>query len=248
MNKVRCLPDPNYSDQQWAVLEALLVVLPYSVATLKQVFTDRRETDFSEIAQEALLSLGDAEEPTELSLSLDYEIHHILLDEFQDTSRSQYDLLNKLTAGWQADSGKTLFLVGDPMQSIYRFREAEVSLFLDTQRNGIGELQPEFLRLETNFRSDPLIIDWFDRVFKKVFPARDDRASGAVTFSPSTPMRGPSPDAGVKWHVVPHGDRDLEADEIVAVISECRTRWPQDSYWCPGSQSPARRSDSVQAA
>ena len=68
--------------------------------------------------------------PTDLLLSLDVRIKHILVDEFQDTSISQWELLERLTAGWQPGDGRTLFVVGDPMQSIYRFREAEVGLFL----------------------------------------------------------------------------------------------------------------------
>ena len=229
LGNVRELPDPVYTDRQWAALEALLIALPYSVAMLKQVFSDHRETDFSEIAQEALLSLGDDDEPTELSLSLDYQIEHILLDEFQDTSRSQYDLLKKLMAGWQPDSGKTVFLVGDPMQSIYRFREAEVGLFLETQENGIGQLRPEFLLLNSNFRSDPVVVDWFNRVFRNVLPASDDAVTGAVAFSPSMPVRKSDPDAAVTWHVVPHGEPEKEAGDIAQIISACRNRWPQDS-------------------
>ncbi|NJR71997.1 MAG: UvrD-helicase domain-containing protein [Gammaproteobacteria bacterium] len=65
----------------------------------------------------------------DLALSLDYRIRHLLIDEFQDTSHAQFSLIEKLTRGWLPDDGRTLFVVGDPMQSIYRFREAEVGLF-----------------------------------------------------------------------------------------------------------------------
>ena len=56
------------------------------------------------------------------------------MDEFQDTSISQWELLQRLTAGWQPGDGRTVFVVGDPMQIIYRFREAEVGLFLRAAR------------------------------------------------------------------------------------------------------------------
>jgi ATP-dependent exoDNAse (exonuclease V) beta subunit len=72
---------------------------------------------------------------------VDWRIGHILLDEFQDTSQPQYELLQALTRGWSPGDGRTLFLVGDPMQSIYGFRQAEVRLFLasrDQRLSGRG--------------------------------------------------------------------------------------------------------------
>src|SRR5688572_12767944 len=127
---LRTMPPERYTDAQWEVLEAIVRVLPRAVAHLKVVFAESGEADFTEIAQGALLALGTPEAPTDLLLSLDYRIKHVLVDEFQDTSISQWKLLEQLTAGWQRGDGRTLFLVGDPMQSIYRFREAEVALFL----------------------------------------------------------------------------------------------------------------------
>ncbi len=60
---------------------------------------------------------------------LDYQIKHLLIDEFQDTSYAQLSLIQKLLESWQEGDGKTIFLVGDPMQSIYRFRESQVGIF-----------------------------------------------------------------------------------------------------------------------
>ena len=125
--------------------------------------------------------------------------------------------------------GRTLFLVGDPMQSIYRFREAEVGLFLDAHEQGIGGLPLEFLRLTTNFRSDPGIVDWFNKVFAKTLPEREDRLVGAVPFSPSIAFHDAAPHAGVWWHVVPHGDRQREAEEIGSIIEKSRDDQPEES-------------------
>ena len=77
-------------------------------------------------------ALGDDENPTDIALSLDYQIKHLLVDEVQDVSDSQYQLLHRLTREWSAGDGHTLFLVGDPQQAIYGFRGAEVRFFLDT--------------------------------------------------------------------------------------------------------------------
>src|SRR6185295_9679509 len=129
------MPPERYSDYQWEVLEAILKLLPYAAAHLKVVFGERGEADFTEVAQGAVRALGSPQAPTDLMLALDYRVKHILVDEFQDTSLSQWELLSLLTAGWEGEEGRgnssrTLFLVGDPMQSIYRFREAQVALFL----------------------------------------------------------------------------------------------------------------------
>ena len=151
--RMRRLPPERYTDSQWETLGAMLQLLPLAAAQLKVVFAERGECDFTEIAQGAVRALGTPDEPTDLLLSLDYRIKHILVDEFQDTSWSQWELLERLTAGWQKGDGRTLFLVGDPMQSIYRFREAEVALFLKAQREGLGGVSLEPLTLSTNFRS-----------------------------------------------------------------------------------------------
>ena len=96
------------------------------------MFAARGQVDFTEVAQARAARAGEDDAPTDLALALDYRIRHLLVDEFQDTSISQYELLARLTAGWQPGDGRTLFAVGDPMQSIYRFREAEVGVFLRT--------------------------------------------------------------------------------------------------------------------
>ena len=68
-------------------------------------------------------------------------MQHLLVDEFQDTSVAQFDLLERLTAGWEPGDGRTFFLVGDPMQSIYRFRQAEVGLFLKVAEGAVGQMR-----------------------------------------------------------------------------------------------------------
>ena len=82
-------------------------------------------------------------------------IQHILVDEFQDTSYTQFELIEKLTAGWEPGDGRTLFLVGDPMQSIYRFRQADVSLFLKARQEGIGNHTPRAADIECQFPLKP---------------------------------------------------------------------------------------------
>jgi ATP-dependent exoDNAse (exonuclease V) beta subunit len=90
------------------------------------------------------IALGNADQPGDAALRLDNAIHHILIDEMQDTSVGQYKLIETLISGWSAGDGKTLFCVGDPMQSIYRFRDAEVGRFLQVRTSGVGPITPRW--------------------------------------------------------------------------------------------------------
>jgi len=215
------LPEPFYTHQQWEILEALLTVLPVAAAHLKLVFAARGETDFVEIAHEALQSLGEEGRPSELGLSLDYRISHILVDEFQDTSRTQFHLLGALTRGWVPGDGRTLFLVGDPMQSIYRFREADVSLYTRARHSGIGEVKLEPLKLAANFRSEPAIVEWTNTVFDCLCDEPEDIGIGAVSFGASVAVRPASTGSGVHLHWCPHNEKEEEAERIVGIVREC---------------------------
>jgi ATP-dependent helicase/nuclease subunit A len=179
------LPTRPPSTDQQALLEALLRVLLRAATELSVVFAETGEMDFAEVQMRALNALGDTDQPSDLALALDHRLRHLLIDEFQDTSISQFQLLRRLTSGWMPDDGRTLFAVGDPMQSIYRFREAEVGLFLHAWTHGIGDVSLHPLRLTVNFRSTAGIVDWVNAHFPRVLAPRDDPVRGAVSFAPA---------------------------------------------------------------
>ncbi|MEO8145034.1 MAG: UvrD-helicase domain-containing protein [Betaproteobacteria bacterium] len=213
------LPPDKYEDSQWEALEAMLALLPLAAAELKLVFAARGEADFTEVAQGAVRALGSVDDPSELLLALDARISHILVDEFQDTSISQWELLERLTAGWQQQNdGRTLFVVGDPMQSIYRFREAEVGLFLRARREGLPNVKLEPLALTTNFRSQAGIVAWVNESFARIFPAVENETSGAVPYSPSSAHHPELPGAATTWHACP--DPVLEAQKVIELVKE----------------------------
>ncbi len=174
------------------LIDAFCHLLDRASDELRDVFRERGTVDFTEVTRAAIRALGTAEQPTDLLYSLDYRIEHLLVDEFQDTSLAQYDLINALTAQWSDDDGHTLFLVGDPMQSIYRFREAEVALFLRSwQQQRLGSVRLTPLRLTTNFRSTPEILEWVGQKFSPIMP-EDDELHGAVQFRPAAASRAKS--------------------------------------------------------
>ena len=216
------MPPERYTDYQWEVLEAIMKLLPYAAAHLKVVFGERGEADFTEVAQGAVRALGRPDAPTDLLLALDYRVKHILVDEFQDTSISQWELLSLLTSGWDGSDGRTLFLVGDPMQSIYRFREAQVALFLTARERGLGSVQLEPLTLSANFRSQKNLIAFFNSSFQRIFPETADPSSGAVPYSPAAPhpKNKPLPGEAATWHALP--DREAEAHRVVDLVREAK--------------------------
>jgi ATP-dependent exoDNAse (exonuclease V) beta subunit len=216
------MPPERYTDDQWEVLDAILKLLPYAAGHLKVVFAERGEADFTEVAQGAVRALGTPDAPTDLLLAFDYRVKHILVDEFQDTSISQWELLSLLTSEWTPGDGRTLFLVGDPMQSIYRFRQAEVALFLQARAQGLGSVKLEPLTLSTNFRSQQNLITFFNQSFSRIFPGEADAASGAVPYSPAAPhpKNKPLPGEAATWHALP--DREAEARRVVELVREAK--------------------------
>lgn len=224
--KVKNLPAPHYDPEQWQVLQALFTLLPLLVGHLHLVFNEHNEVDFSAISQQALLALGDDEQPTDLALYLDNTIHHLLVDEFQDTSIQQFQLLAKLVQGWQPDDGRTLFVVGDPMQSIYRFRQAEVGLFLKAKQEGIGSVSLNSLELCCNFRSTATIVDWVNSQFKTIFPQNDDIESGAISFHSSVNVLDSSDNSYIKAWQFP--SRRQEAQALVKFAAGELQKNPND--------------------
>jgi len=212
------LPAPHYTPEQWAALLSLLHVLPRATAELKTRFAGRGLADYVEVALAAREALGTPDEPTDLTLALDYRIRHLLIDEMQDTSLGQYALLESLTAGWDGRDGRTVFCVGDPMQSIYRFREAEVGLFLALRARGIGLLRPRELVLQTNFRSGGNLVEWANRAFARVMPAQDDLATGAIRHSPSLPAPGREGSGECHVHALLDATPRDEAEQVRALL------------------------------
>ncbi|HEY6645457.1 UvrD-helicase domain-containing protein [Povalibacter sp.] len=220
---VRTLPNAAYGEDQWRTLQALLELLPEAVAELQMEFQAQGKADYVEVSLRALRALGTEDEPTDLALAFDNRLQHILVDEFQDTSFSQRDLLQQLIAGWTPDDGRTLFCVGDPMQSIYRFRQAEVGLFIEMQSTGLGNVPLEPLRLEANFRSTPTLVEWVNAVFPAVLSSSNDAEQGAVRYSPSTAaLTGES--AGVKVHAFVNADAGEEAQRVTAIVRDALAR------------------------
>lgn len=183
LQQINILPDPQYDSNNLNILKTLFFLLPELVAHLMLVFEEQQEVDFTQVAIAALEAMGTDSNLTDLALLIDHKLNHILVDEFQDTSVLQFNLLEKLVANWNGFDGRTIFFVGDPMQSIYRFRQANVGLFLKVQQYGIGNIKLKKLYLKTNFRSSKSIINNLNQLFSKIFPSKNDIICGGVSYN-----------------------------------------------------------------
>ena len=227
----RFIPTRPFSEDEWQRLLDLEAVLKQLAAYLQLQFRARGKSDHSEVTQRANLALHELEGPTDLALKLDYQINHILVDEFQDTSFSQIELLKRLTLGWSSENdpgAKTLFLVGDPMQSIYRFREAEVGLFLDVWNNAqtkvFSDIEIEPLLLSQNFRSSGNLVKWFNTTFSQSFPTRSNSLTGAVQYASATTSKPETDAQSVDYLLANNADSEalLVLDSVRAALADSR--------------------------
>ncbi|MBC8118247.1 MAG: UvrD-helicase domain-containing protein, partial [Burkholderiaceae bacterium] len=228
LHGLRDLPAPHFTAAQWGVLEAIVGLLPRAAAELMLVFGDTGESDFVQLTRAAVDALGDEGTAADIAHALDARIRHLLIDEFQDTSITQFELIERLVADWQPGDGRTVFVVGDPMQSIYRFREAEVGLFLRAWTQGIARLPLQRLQLARNFRSQQALVDWANGAFVRVLPDQSDIASGAVAFEPSVANQSSDnrPPPAVQFHTLLDGTPSDEAARVVQLVRSVQTHDP----------------------
>jgi len=179
----------------------------------------------------------------EVRRALGEKYRYVLIDEFQDTDPIQAELAELLTGG---DAGR-LFFVGDPAQSIYRFRRADIGLFLSTgERHADG-----LVRLTRNHRSVPGVLGWVNELFARLIG--EGTPGSQPSYSPLAPHRpahdGPAPGVAVPPVVLLGGavetDEGTEvlrrraAAELAAAVARVR-----DEGWPVGDDGrPARLAD-----
>jgi ATP-dependent exoDNAse (exonuclease V) beta subunit len=240
----------RYTDNEWNLIRDCFAILRHAAAQLQLVFAETGSVDFTEVAQIALRILAPENGfPSDFALRQADSIRHLLIDEFQDTSRSQHELLSRLIAAWPAREGRSCFCVGDPMQSIYSFREAEVELFERARTHGLETasgpdsepLRFDFVPLRANFRTVPSLVKDLNGHFSGIF-AQDD--GSGIGFSPAEAARESHSLAKTELHLAftetgsaayssaadPEATRQSQLNEIVALIrSKLETKSPQNA-------------------
>ena len=142
--------------------------------------------DFSDVLLRALQLLRQMEEFAQSRFRLESRYHHVLVDEFQDTSRAQWELVSLLVESWGQGAGlahagplpPSIFIVGDRKQSIYGFRDADVSLLQEAARY-LDALRPDGdvrRSISRSFRSVPALLAFVNDAFQDIgkSPARHD--------------------------------------------------------------------------
>lgn len=192
LHAVRSLPLPRYTEPDWEIVRACFTLLRHAAAQLKVIFAEAGAVDFIEVAQMAQHVLREADgSPSDAALAVADGIHHLLIDEFQDTSRRQNALVASIVSAWPDTAGRTLFVVGDPMQSIYFFRDADAELFPRVQLKGLElphnePLLLDYVTLTSNFRTAPQLVNTLNNKLAQVFANND---GSGIKFSIAQPAR-----------------------------------------------------------
>jgi len=177
-------------DEEIEAVQDLVLLLAEALKVWEELCAQKGVLDFIALEQAALRLLS-VENPNDLLLKWDYRLRHLLVDEFQDTSINQLELLCRLLSGWEGNGGRSLMVVGDPKQSIYGFRQAKLRLFLEARRGlpcRTGRLPLKALHLRTNFRASRTLIEWVNRVFAAVL--NDPGAPEKLDFHPAVERPG----------------------------------------------------------
>jgi len=134
--------------------------------------------DFSEVLERAVQLLRQMDEFARSRYRLESRYHHVLVDEFQDTSRAQWELISLLIKSWGEGFGlidnaplrPSVFIVGDRKQSIYGFRDAEVTVLRDAREYiaGLRPDEPAHQSIARSARAVPALLNFINDVFDEV--------------------------------------------------------------------------------
>jgi ATP-dependent helicase/nuclease subunit A len=160
-----------------------------ALAQYRQVLDERSVLDFADVLDRALELLRRMDEFSQSRFRLEARYHHVLVDEFQDTSRAQWELVALLIQSWGEGRGVTanpsIFVVGDRKQSIYRFRDAEAAVLQEAARH-IQALRPAGnprRSITKSFRALPTLLAFVNELFAEI--ADPETGGGRFTYTES---------------------------------------------------------------
>jgi ATP-dependent helicase/nuclease subunit A len=156
-------------DREAAAVKLNTAWFAMSAAMLAHVQASKeamRVRDFDDLEIGVSQLMADSSHAAYLQARLDSRYQHILIDEFQDTNPLQWQILRSWLEGYGADTSKpSIFIVGDPKQSIYRFRRADPRLFITAKDFLQSDLGADVIELDVTRRNAPNINDAVNRTF-----------------------------------------------------------------------------------
>jgi ATP-dependent helicase/nuclease subunit A len=187
---------------------AALLTVAYAVVTRYTKEKERRGLlDYDDLIDKALQLLANVDAAW-VHFKLDLGIDHVLVDEAQDTSHKQWDIVRRLTAEFTAGAGargvrRTMFAVGDEKQSIYSFQDAAPKEFAEMARHfksAHEKSEQKFVvsKFEHSFRSGATILAAVDEVFKRQDIAQSV-TSDQAGFPPHIALPGTPPGLVEIW-------------------------------------------------
>ena len=217
-----------------AVVHAALTALARYIARATQDAARGRQAtgrlEFHDLLVLARELLTNPDHGTDVRAALHQRYQRLLLDEFQDTDPIQIEIAVRIAAGTAGGAPDwadvpippgRLFVVGDPKQSIYRFRRADIATYLEAQRR-IGDS----VVLNTNFRSTGPLLDWINWTFERLIRAEPDTQPPYIRLDAHRPEAPCGPAVlllGAAQHEdAPNAD-ELRRREAADVIRAVRT-------------------------
>jgi ATP-dependent helicase/nuclease subunit A len=237
------------------------------IATYQRLKLEQRAVDFTDLEWHAHRLLSDEDHAAYMQARLDARYRHILLDEFQDTNPLQWQVLQSWLAAYEppdpeapeqtGDGRPTVFVVGDPKQSIYRFRRADPRIFEAAAAMLSRQYRAAHLRTNVTRRNAAVVTEALNRSMdagNPLFQAQSTRAPAAGAFV-LLPLAVASPAATVMAAdgalrdvlITPRAepDRDVHYREGCALANEV-ARWVQcASVDTPEGSRPAQWSDAL---
>ncbi len=249
--------DAMIQEQSDSIFE---IVTPYIQQWCLDAAAQRRADGRLEFHDLLVLARNLLHNETRVRTVIAQRYQYLLIDEFQDTDPLQIELATALAANaievtasgstqldaWESAeiTAGRLFFVGDPKQSIYRFRRADLALYQRAQLT----FEAGSIALTQNFRSVPAIIDWVNTTFDAALNADTKgglQAQPMALTAHRMAIAGPGP--GVATFGSPSAERaaDLrvaEANDIAEIVLDAVGNW---SVFDPslGGERPARRAD-----
>ncbi len=211
-----------------------------------------QQMDFTDLEWQVCRMLSQSDCAEYMQYKLDSRYRHVLLDEFQDTNPLQWQILQSwFAASAEADSRPTVFVVGDPKQSIYRFRRADARLFSEVREFLEREFDAHHLTQNETRRNSPAVLEAVNCVFLQhpqgfvdfeahaahhqdipgyiaVLPLRDvgvvetEELADDETVEDSKILRNPLTTPRAE---LTEGTRELEAEQFAAHIADIVTNW-----------------------